>query len=150
MQSTEITLGRSFQLVFDHGDSFLLELKNFCRNKSIRAALIPMFIAGFAEVDLVGTCDTDAPRAAPVWDTLRLHDVEAVGAGTIVYDGEGKSLQEHIHVAVGRKFMAAQGYTSHLKRARVSFTCELTLTEVHTPMYRERDPDLFDVPLLRV
>lgn len=150
MRATEVTLGRSFVLAFEHGDHFLPKLRRFCEEQQIRQAVIPMFLAGFSRADVVGTCDPETDPSAPVWSVVRLRHVEAVGAGIVVYDPEGRELKEHIHLSVGEKLNAARGFTSHLKQAVVQFTGEMFLTEILTPpMLRIPDGDLHNVPLLR-
>ncbi|MGH3858478.1 hypothetical protein [Actinokineospora sp.] len=114
------------------------------------AGYIPSFIAGFAEVDIVGTCDKLDDPAAPVWTKVHLRNVEAFGGGTLAYDPDTDQVLPHIHVAVGLKEQAAAGYTSHLLRAEVLFLTEMLVIEVTDPvMRRDRQPDLYDVPLLR-
>ncbi|WP_410874657.1 PPC domain-containing DNA-binding protein [Nocardia sp. A7] len=150
MRSHELTLGRSFGLVFDHGEDFFDTLATFCRDHGLRQGFIPSFIAGFSEVDIVGTCDRLDNPAAPVWSKVQLTNVEAFGGGTLAYDPDTDTVSPHIHVAVGLKQQAATGYTSHLLAATVQFLTELMIIEVSSPtMTRHRNPDLFDVPQLR-
>jgi predicted DNA-binding protein with PD1-like motif len=149
MRSEELNLGRTFQLVFDHGDDLLPVLKDFCLEEGVRQAYIPMFVGGLAVTDIVGTCNPVDNVDAPVWDVTRLHNVEAFGGGTVVYDIDTDMLREHIHVTVGRKHQGAVGYTSHLKQATVQFTIEMTLVEVLAPrMTRVSASYMPDVPLL--
>ena len=42
-----------------------------------------MFLAAFAEADIVGTCDQLEDPAAPVWSKVHLANAEALGCGTI-------------------------------------------------------------------
>lgn len=151
MKSASLTTGRTFQLVFQHGEWLLPTLADFCRAEGIRQAVIPMFIAGFSEVEIVGTCSPVDDLNAPVWDTTVLDQVEAVGAGTVVYDPDSGQLREHIHVSVGRKHQGAVGYTSHLKGACVAFTAEMYLVEVLAPVMSRRIKHVgeFEVPLMR-
>ena len=58
MRSHELSLGRTFGVAFDHGEDFFTALAEFCQANGVRQGFIPMFIAGFAEVDIVGTCST--------------------------------------------------------------------------------------------
>ncbi|MGW5053937.1 PPC domain-containing DNA-binding protein [Actinokineospora sp. NPDC004072] len=150
MRSHDLTLGRTFGVTFDHGEDFFTALSEFCRVNDVRHGYIPSFIAGFAEVDIVGTCDKLDDPAAPVWTKVHLTNVEAFGGGTLAYDADTGQVHPHIHVAVGLKERAATGYTSHLLRAEVLFLTEMLVIEVtHPAMRRERQPDLHDVPLLR-
>lgn len=151
MRSHELTLGRSFAVTFDHGDDFFAALGDFCNTNDVRQGYIPMFIAGFAEVDVVGTCDKLDDPDAPVWSKVHLTNVEAVGAGTLAYDPTEDRVAPHIHVSVGLKAHGATGHTSHLLDARVQFLTEMLLVEVTQPtMLRRRNPDLYDVPLLQL
>lgn len=150
MRAHELTLGRTFGLVFDHGDDFYTALEEFCRTRNVRQGYIPSFIAGFSEVELVGTCDRLDDPAAPVWSKVHLRNVEVFGGGTLAYEAATDQLRPHIHVTVGLKEQAAAGYTSHLLGATVQFLTEMLLIEVLTPrMNRTPQPDLYDVPLLR-
>jgi hypothetical protein len=109
-----------------------------------------MFIAAFAEADIVGSCDKLDDPAAPVWSKVHLANAEALGAGTIAYDDEAGRILPHVHTTLGLKEHSATGYTSHLLAARVQFLIEMILVEVTAPaMTRPADPRLYDVPRLR-
>ncbi|WP_207569060.1 PCC domain-containing protein [Mycobacterium decipiens] len=137
-------------MVFDHGEDFFTALAAFCESVNVRQAYIPSFIAGFSEVDLVGTCDKLESPDAPVWSRVHLTNVEAFGGGTVAYDPDSHQVQPHIHVAVGRKEHAASGHSSHLLGAKVQFLTEMLVIEVIAPtMWRRPAAELFDVPLLR-
>jgi len=56
MKSTELKVGRKFIITFDHGCNFYEELEEFCKQNSVKQGFIPMFLAGFSEVDIIGTC----------------------------------------------------------------------------------------------
>jgi hypothetical protein len=45
-----------------------------------------MFLAGFAEADIVGTCEKLDDPQAPVWTKVHVTNVEALGCGTIPRD----------------------------------------------------------------
>ncbi|WP_433204644.1 PPC domain-containing DNA-binding protein [Nocardia sp. CA-107356] len=150
MRSHELTLGRSFGVTFDHGDDFYPALAQFCHDHDIRGGYIPSFIAGFSQVDLVGTCDALENPDAPVWSRVHLRNVEAFGGGTLAYDPETDQIQPHIHVAVGLKEYSATGYTSHLLSASVQFLTEMLVIEVaHPHLRRTPHAELFNVPLLQ-
>ncbi|WP_436501708.1 PPC domain-containing DNA-binding protein [Actinokineospora sp. HUAS TT18] len=150
MRSHDLTVGRTFGVTFDHGEDFFTALAEFCRVNNVRQGYIPSFIAGLSEVDIVGTCDKLDDPAAPVWTKVHLTNVEAFGGGTLAYDPDTDQVLPHIHVAVGLKEHSATGYTSHLLGAQVLFLTEMLVIEVTQPtMLRERQPDLYDVPLLR-
>ncbi|GAA0556065.1 hypothetical protein GCM10010172_43700 [Paractinoplanes ferrugineus] len=150
MRSQQVDIGRSFVVVFDHGDDFFTALADFCRENNVRHGIIPTFIAGFSLVEVVGTCaKLDNPQA-PVWSAVHLSNVEALGGGTIAYDETEQRILPHIHVSVGLKEHSATAHTSHLLSATVQFLTEMYLVEVSRPaLHRERDPNLYDVPLLR-
>jgi predicted DNA-binding protein with PD1-like motif len=149
MKSAALQLGRTFGVTFDHGESFFDALGAFCETNEVRQGYIPMFLAGFRDVQLVGTCEKlDDPRA-PVWSHVHLENVEALGGGTIAFDpAEGKILP-HIHVTVGIKPNSAVGHTSHLLSAHVQFLTEMLVVEVTAPdMHRVINREMYDVPLL--
>jgi len=55
----------------------------------------------------------------------------------------------HVHVTLGLKERAADGYTSHLLEAHVQFLVEMILVEITGPaMTRPADSSLYDVPRL--
>jgi predicted DNA-binding protein with PD1-like motif len=149
MRSREVATGRTIVVVFDHGDDFYTALADVCRVHGIRQGYIPMFIAGLSSVDLVGTCQRLHDPHAPVWSAVQLANVEAVGAGTLAWDDATGVVAPHIHVAVGLKEHSATGHTSHLLAATVQFLTEMVIVEVLEPVIRVRQPDLYDVPLLR-
>lgn len=150
MHCNELTVGRTFGARFDPGESFFTSLQELCRHKDVRQGYIPMFVASFSEVDVVGACDKLDDPAAPVWSKVHLASAEALGCGTIAYDEKADSIVPHIHTALGLKQHSATGYTSHLLSARVQFLVELIIVEVTTPaMTRPADPGLYHVPRLR-
>jgi predicted DNA-binding protein with PD1-like motif len=149
MQAHELTVGRTFGVTFDHGEDFFETLAAFCREHGIRQGYIPMFLAGFAEAEIVGTCEKLEDPQAPVWSKVHLENVEAFGCGTIADDTVGGILP-HIHTTLGLKERSATGHTSHLLSARVQFLVEMLVLEVVSPtITRPRNADLYDVPLLR-
>ena len=102
-----------------------------------RQGYVPMFLAGFAEADILGTCDMHVTNAA------------ALGCGTIALDG-ANGILPHIHTCVGLKEHSTTAYTNCLVAAKVQFLTDMTIVEVDTPeMTRPHDRDLYDVPLLR-
>jgi predicted DNA-binding protein with PD1-like motif len=149
MQSRELTTGRTFGVTFEHGDDFFETLNRFCQDNDVRQGYIPMFIAGFAEAEIVGTCEKLEDPKAPVWSKVHLENAEALGCGTLAYDPENDQVLPHIHTTVGLKAQSAVGHTSHLLSARVQFLVEMLVVEVSQPqMRRVRNPQLYDVPLL--
>jgi predicted DNA-binding protein with PD1-like motif len=149
MRSHELTIGRTYGVVFDHGEDFYASLEEFCRSNGIRQGYVHGFIAGFSTAELVGTCGKLEDPQAPVWSSVHLTNVEALGAGTIAYDRDDDTFRPHIHVTVGLKEHSATGHTSHLLSAQVQFLTELMITEVAAPtMYRQLDPTQYNVPRL--
>jgi predicted DNA-binding protein with PD1-like motif len=149
LRSYELTTGRTFGVTFDHGDDFFPTLADFCRSNNVRHGYIPMFIAGFAEAEIVGSCEKLENPEAPVWSKVHLTGVEAMGCGTLAYNAETDTVLPHIHTSLGEKARSATGHTSHLLSARVQFLVEMLVVEVTAPvMTRPKNPDLYDVPLL--
>jgi predicted DNA-binding protein with PD1-like motif len=149
MRSAQITIGRQFVVAFDLGDDFFTALNEFCVQNEIRQGFV-QFIAGFREVDLVGTCEKLENPDAPVWAKVQLENVEAHGTGNLAWDETTGTVAPHIHVSVGEKARSATGYTSHLLGATVGFLTEMHVIEVVSPQFnRVRDPDLYNAPLLR-
>lgn len=149
MRSRELTTGRTFGVVFDYGEDFFASLAEFCRSNGVRQGYIPMFLAAFAEAEVVGTCEKLADPNAPVWSKVHLANAEALGGGTIAHDPETGEILPHIHTSIGLKERAAAGHTSHLLSARVQFLTELVIVEITSPrMLRPRQSQMYDVPLL--
>jgi predicted DNA-binding protein with PD1-like motif len=149
MRAGELTLGRSFAVTFDHGEDFFLALEAFCDTHGIAAGYLPMFIAGFATAEVVGTCQALPDPQAPVWTSVHLRNAEAFGAGTLARDPDTAALLPHIHASLGLKEHSATAHTSHLLAATVQFLVELVVVEVTAPkLTRVRNPDLYDVPQL--
>jgi predicted DNA-binding protein with PD1-like motif len=148
VKASELKAGRTFGVTFQHGDDFMASLAGFCRENDVRQGYIPMFIAGFAEADLVGTCEKLEDPQAPVWTKVHVTNVEALGCGTIARD-DADGILPHIHVAVGLKEHSATAHASHLLSAKVQFLTEMLVVEILAPdMTRPKDRSLYDVPLL--
>lgn len=149
MHSHELTLGRTFGVVFDHGDDFFPALTEFCQANGVRQGFVPGFLGAFGEVDLVGTCGKVDDPGAPVWSEVHLTYVEVIGSGTLAWDDDEEVVRPHVHVSAGLKQHSATAHTSHLLGARVQFVTELLVVEVTSPrMQRPPAPDLYDIPLL--
>jgi predicted DNA-binding protein with PD1-like motif len=150
MRSHELTLGRTFAVNFDHGEDFFAALAEFCHDHGVRQGYLPGFIAGFREVQIVGTCDKLDNPNAPVWSKVHLTNVEAFGGGTLAWDEGSNQIAPHIHVTVGLKEHSATAHTSHLLGATVQFLTEMLVIEVTAPgMLRIPQPDLHNAPLLQ-
>jgi predicted DNA-binding protein with PD1-like motif len=150
VRSQQLSIGRTFGVVFDHGEDFFTALGDFCQTNGVRQGYIPMFIAGFSRAEVVGTCTQVDDPQAPLWAGVHLTNVETLGAGTIAYDNQNQKILPHIHVSAGLKQHSATAYTSHLLSATVQFLTEMLLVEVTSPaMSREPNSELYDVALLR-
>jgi predicted DNA-binding protein with PD1-like motif len=148
MRASELKTGRTFAVAFDHGDDFMTSLATFCQDNEVRQGYIPMFLAGFAEVDIVGTCEKLDDPQAPVWSKVHLTNVEALGCGTIAC-GDGDGILPHIHTSVGLNEHSPTAHTSHLLAAKVQFLTEMVIVEIDSPrVTRRRDHGLYDVPLI--
>ena len=149
MRSTELTRGRTFGVIFDLGEDFFTALADFCKANEVRQGYIPMFLAAFSSVELVGTCARIEDPMAPVWSGVHVTNVEAIGCGTLAYDPASDRVLPHLHASVGMKEHSAQAHTSHLLGATVQFVTELLVVEVVGPeMRRPPKADMYDVPLL--
>jgi len=150
MRSRQLTLGRTFGVVFDHGEDFLSALAEFCTVNEVRQGYVPGFLGAFSSVDLVATCEAPADPVAPVWSRMQLEYVEAIGSATLATDPDTGQVRPHVHLATGVKRYGATGYTSHLLGGTVQFVVELLVIEVLAPvMYRPNEPALYDIPILR-
>ena len=148
MRASELKTGRTFGVAFDHGDDFMTSLAAFCRDNGVRQGYIPMFLAGFAEADIVGTCEKLDDPQAPVWSKVHVTNIEALGCGTIARD-DADGILPHIHTSVGLKEHSATAHTSHLLAATIQFLTEMIIVEVDAPeITRPRSRKLYDVPLL--
>lgn len=149
MHAHQLNLGRSFAVVFQPDEDFYDTLTHFCQAHGVRQGYIPMFIAAFAEAEIVGTCQKPEDLNAPVWSSVHVDNVEALGAGTISWDDERQCIQPHIHTTLGLKHQSATGFTSHLLSARTQFVVEMIITEITSPgLRRLPNPDAYDTPLL--
>jgi predicted DNA-binding protein with PD1-like motif len=148
MRASELKPGRTFAVAFDHGDDFMTALARFCTDNGVQQGYIPMFLAGFAAADVVGTCEKLDDPNAPLWSKVHVTNVEALGCGTIARD-DTEGILPHIHASVGLKEHSATAHTSHLLAAKVQFLTEMIIVEVDSPaLTRLRDHNLYDVPLL--
>jgi len=151
MHSRPLTLGRTFGVVFDHGDDFLPTLVRFCAQNGVSQAYLPGFLGAFSAAALIGTCEPPEDPMAPIWTRKELEYVEAVGSGSIAVNPATGQLAPHVHVALGARLNDATGYTSHLLDATVQFVIELLVIEVAEPtIQRVPHPGLYDIPVLKL
>ncbi len=149
MRATQFRRGREFVFAIDHGEDFFTALEKLCAEHEIRSGYIPTFIGGFRRAQLVGTCGAMDNPEAPLWDSVEVQTLEALGGGTLAWDTERDRLAPHIHVSAGLKEASADGRTSHLLGAEVQFIAELIVIEIAGPVLtRPRLASLYDVPLL--
>ncbi|WP_043660922.1 PPC domain-containing DNA-binding protein [Nocardia thailandica] len=149
MRSHQLTIGRTFALVVDHGEDLLSSLSRFCHDNAVRAGYIPTFVASFSEADIVGTCQRLDNPGAPVRSAVHLRNTDGVGAGTVALDPATGEVRPHLHVALGVKEHSATAHASHLFNARVQFSAELIVVEAAAPSFqRVPEPGLYGVPLL--
>jgi predicted DNA-binding protein with PD1-like motif len=149
MRSRELTLGRTFGVVFDHGEDFLTALAEFCAAHGVRQGYVPGFLGAYSSADLVATCEAPADPVAPVWTRTQVEYVEAIGCATLAWDPVASRVVPHVHLATGVKRYGAAGYTSHLLGATVQFVNELLVFEVVSPQLRRPPrPDLYNIPVL--
>jgi predicted DNA-binding protein with PD1-like motif len=87
VRSSPVTTGRTIAVAFDHGEDFFTALADVCGEYGIRQGYIPMFIAGLSTAEIVGTCQRLDDPGAPVWSSVHLTNIEALGGGTLRYRG---------------------------------------------------------------
>ena len=133
MISTEIETGRHFAVVLQPGDDVLGSLAAVCAEHGIRQGYLPVFLGAFTRVSLIGTCSPIADHGAPLPDSVHLEGVEGTGSGTIAFDPSTGGVLAHVHVAVGVKAYAANGYAGHLLAATVHYVTEIVIEEVLSP-----------------
>ncbi|MDT0310447.1 DUF296 domain-containing protein [Streptomyces sp. DSM 44917] len=149
MRATQIVRGREFVLAIDHGEDFFTALHTFCAEREVRAGYLPAFVGGFRSARLVGSCRPLENPDAPLWDSVEVECLEALGGGTLAWDPDTDRIAPHIHVTTGLKADSAHARTSHLLGAQVQFIAELIVVEIAQPEFtRPRVRSLYDVPLL--
>src|SRR2546423_282123 len=147
VKASELKAGRTFGVTFQDGDDFMTSLAGFCRENDVRQGYIPMFIAGFAEADLVGTCEKLEDPQAPVWTKVHVTNVEALGCGTIAHD-DADGILPHVHVAVGLKEHSATAHAGLWLSAKPQSLPEMLVAEIPAPdMPPPKDHNWYDVPL---
>lgn len=75
-------------------------LAEACRQVGVRQGYMPMFLAGFAEAEIVGSCQKLADPLAPAWDTVHVENAEAIGCGTIAFDPDEDQIVPHVHTSL--------------------------------------------------
>jgi predicted DNA-binding protein with PD1-like motif len=136
--SSEITAGRRFAVVLQPGDDVMGGILDACAEHGITQGYIPVFIGAFTDVSLIGTCAAILDHDAPLPDSSHLTGVEGAGSGTIAFNAETGATSIHLHVAVGVKAYAANGYAGHLIAATVHYVTEVIIEEVTAPRFERR------------
>ncbi|MGH3830923.1 MAG: hypothetical protein ACRDRS_10825 [Pseudonocardiaceae bacterium] len=149
MRSHELTTGRTFGIAFDHDDDFFDPLTAFCTANNVRQGYIPMFIAGFAEAEIVGTCEKIADPAAPIWSTVHLTNVEALGCGTLAATPKPTACCPTSTPASVSKNTQPSATPIISSPPEYIPRRDATRRGHHPAMLRSREPALYDVPLLR-
>jgi len=97
MEYEQVKLGRIFILKFSHGEDFLTELKNFVKEKGIKAGTIQLLGALKRAGVVVGPKIDELP-VTPIEKRID-HTHEIVGIGTIFWESDEPKI--HIHTAAG-------------------------------------------------
>ncbi len=125
--------GRTFALVFDHGDEALAELTDWCEAEGVTAARLTG--VGAFSAATVAWFDWEAKeyRDIPVDEQVELL---ALNGDVAEQDG---SPAIHIHVVLGRRDGTTRG--GHLRAATVRPTLELVLDEVPARLRKRHDEE---------
>ena len=149
VRSHQLRIGRTFGVTFDHADDFFTALTDSPREQR-HAGHHPDLHRRLRRGKNRRDLRKDRQSRCALWDSVYLTNVEAMGSGTVAFDPDENKIQPHIHVSIELKERGAVGDTSHLLDARVLFLTEMMFVEVARPrMRRDRNPDLYNVPLLR-
>ncbi len=97
MKYDQANLGRTFILKFSHGEDFLTELKNFVKDKQIKAGTIQL-LGALAKAGVVVGPKKDELPVTPIEKKID-HAHEIVGIGTIFCEESEPKI--HIHTATG-------------------------------------------------
>ncbi|GAA2619238.1 DUF296 domain-containing protein [Actinomadura fulvescens] len=124
---SELTTCRTFGIV--HGEDFFASFTEFYDENNIPQGYIPMFLAAFAEAEVVGTCEKLADPNAPVWSKVHLTNAEAIGCGNPRPRPRDQQDAPPHPTSLGLGAPVV-GHTSHLLSARVRSLVELVIVEV--------------------
>lgn len=150
MLYSELKLGRTFGIRFEHGKDFMTELEEFCKINNIKQGYVPFFSGDFSEINIVGTCGkTENPQAPMLNSPAYFENVETFGCGTIACDKETGKILPHFHISIGSRLNSATAHTSHFISGKVQFLIEMVFVEVLSPsMERITDENVFNLKLL--
>jgi len=148
--SSELKIGRTFMIRFEHGKDFLAELEDFCSFNGVKQGYIPFFSGDFSEIYIVGSCGkSDNPSGPMLGSKAFFENVESFGCGTIACDPKTGLLLPHFHISIGSRLKSASANTSHFLTGTVQFLIEMVLVEVLSPVIvRTTDEDVYNLKLL--
>lgn len=115
MRSAQVTPGRRVLAVLEPGEEVLASIGALCREHRFPAAVIPVSLAAFTQVTLIGTTEPVADEDAPLPLSETVEWVEGLGAGTVAPDAAGAPAV-HLHAAVGRKSAGTPAYAGQAER----------------------------------
>lgn len=150
MISSELKIGRTFAIRFEHGKDFMAELEEFCSVNNVKQGYVPFFAGDFSEITIVGTCGKmEQPEAPMLNSPAYFENVETFGCGTIAHDKETGKISPHFHISIGSRLNSATAHTSHFIDGKVQFLTEMVLVEVLSPsLERIVDENVFNLRLL--
>lgn len=150
MISSELKIGRTFAIRFEHGKDFMTELEEFCSVNNVKQGYVPFFAGDFSEITIVGTCGKmEQPEAPMLNSPAYFENVETFGCGTIAHDKETGKISPHFHISIGSRLNSAAAHTSHFIGGKVQFLTEMVLVEVLSPsLERIVDENVFNLKLL--
>lgn len=143
----EFKTGRQFIARLLPGKDLIETLKDFCKEKNIKAAYIPMLIGAVESIDLIHP----DPRfgvtkeAKPVVKNYQ-GPFELTAQGTIAMQDNDYSI--HLHAVVGGQEhnLVAMG---HFVSGKITILTEVVITEVADyEMVRVKDDNIFCKPVL--
>ena len=97
MEYEQVKLGRTFILKFSHSEDLLTELKNFIKEKQVKAGTIQLLGALKNAGVVVGPKKDELPVTPIEKKIYRAHEI--VGIGTIFWEESEPKI--HIHTATG-------------------------------------------------
>ncbi len=90
-------VGRIFSIRFDHGDDFLLELRQLIEKENVRCAWFHV-LGGLLEAEVVIGPQKPVMPPEPVWHGVN-EAREVIGFGTVFWNEEEPKI--HLHAALG-------------------------------------------------
>ncbi|MFC1517045.1 PPC domain-containing DNA-binding protein [Candidatus Margulisiibacteriota bacterium] len=142
MKVQEGKLGRVFILAFDHEEEILEPLKNFIKEKKIKAGFIYLLGAVQSGQIVCGPKETVVPPD-PIKKELKEAN-ELVAIGSIFW--EGAEPKVHLHAALGKGEKTLLGCIR--KAAKVFITIEALLLEVTDVNFEKKLDPKIGLPIL--